>query len=379
MLLCLNLGECLTDASDMTTSKAIKSYNHWLHELSKSQSAETGGLTVVLPFIALDNMPLVEIVKNETDAHLADVTNDESTTPAAIQQNLTESQTWQTDNSTNTPAAVSQAFRDSLNQILPVTLVENNITAPVNLTMTFDNVTEISAEISHSITARPSSANDRDGPGYAIDFKVPEDDGEIPWLIVKSLIPNLLLSKMYPTVRRRQPLIKRLTPTKRPTPPISSGNNPDIPWLILKSPEPNPSVPTTRPPISTTRPLPPVPRRRPLPINARPATHRWPIRNSAQTNDRMSSFIRPQSPKIPVRRPTTSVDDQGIAWLILKSPDVNPSSLETYYPQSPSNELTDISNDDEDDRFSRYSFSKKLGGIATFNRNPRHSTIPKRR
>ncbi|XP_059351420.1 uncharacterized protein LOC130696552 isoform X2 [Daphnia carinata] len=373
-------GECLTDASDMTTSKAIKSYSHWLHELSKSQSASTGALTVVLPFVTLQEMPLEGGVAHDS-AHLADASNSEAETAiqplqnatdgeqaAAIQplQNATDGEqaaaiqplqnaTNVPDSNTNTTHQIADGpiLQDNSYQTTTLTVggVNKNVSAAVHLPMTLNNVTEMPLIVAQTTTGRPSSANDRNAPGYAIDFKVPEDDSEMPWLIVESLKPKPSLMKMYPDVHSRRPMIKR------PVTPVSHANHPDIPWLILKSPDSNPSIPASRPP-TTNSPSPtlaPI-RRRPLPTTAYPLrTHGWPMRHSARPSNRLSSFIRPQRPKRPVR-PTTSVDNEGIPWLILKSPDPSPSSLEMiHYPKTPTtNEL----DSNEDDRSSNYFYSR---------------------
>lgn len=344
-------GECLADASDMTTSKATRSYTHWLHELSKSQSASTGALTVVLPFVTLDAMPLEGAIADDS-AHLANATDSEAETAIQPLQNVvTKVTTSLSDNNTNTTHPIADRLQANSNQTGTVTVgVGKNVTAPVRLPITDHNdVTEMPPKVDQTT----ASANDRNAPGHAVDFKVPEDDSEIPWLIVESLKPIPSPLKMYPDIRSRQP--------SRPLPYV---NNPDIPWLILKSPDSTPSVPTTSPAPTPKSPSPTalVPIRRPLPTTARPTTHPWPMRHSAQTNNRLiSSFIRPQRPNVPVRpqvRPTTSIDNQGIPWLILKSPDPSPSSLEMFhYPESPTtNEL--VSNEDNDDRSSDYFFSR---------------------
>lgn len=344
-------GECLADASDMTTSKATRSYTHWLHELSKSQSASTGALTVVLPFVTLDDIPLEGAIADDS-AHLANTTDSEAETAIQPLQNVvTKVTTSLSDNNTNTTHRIADRLQANSNQTGTVTVgVGKNVTAPVRLPITDHNdVTEMPPKVDQTT----ASANDRNAPGHAVDFKVPEDDSEIPWLIVESLKPIPSPLKMYPDIRSRQP--SRLVPY---------DNNPDIPWLILKSPDSTPSVPTTRPAPTPKSPSPTalVPIRRPLPTTARPTTHHWPMRHSAQTNNRLiSSFIRPQRPNVPVRpqvRPTTSIDNQGIPWLILKSPDPSPSSLEMFhYPESPTtNEL--VSNEDNDDRSSDYFFSR---------------------
>ncbi|KAI9554666.1 hypothetical protein GHT06_019939 [Daphnia sinensis] len=314
------LGECLTEASDMTTSKAIKYYSHWLHELSKSQSASTGALTVVLPFVTLDQMPL-----QADSAHLANASNSEPEAVIQPLQNVATVTPPLPDNNTTHQIANSSALQALSNQTVTVTVgVDKNATAPVQLTM---NVTEMPIKVSQKTTGRPSLTNDRKAPSYAIDFKVPEDDSEIPWLIVESLKPIPSPLEMYPDILSRQPVTKRPAPAT----PVSHGDNHDIPWLILKSPDSSPSVPTTRPPTTKHSSPTLVPIRRPLPTTARPTTHRWPMRQSVQPSNRLSSFIRPHRPKGPVRpqvRPTTSIDHQGIPWLILKSPD--PSIIDSF-------------------------------------------------
>ena len=143
-------------------------------------------------------------------------------------------------------------------------------------------------------------------------------DEEIPWLILKSPPSDPTLSYRIPStaavtprpfhhqeeeVQQRRPVIRRPlvrlpSTTVRPF-DSPSTRDPDIPWVILKSPQRNKESSS-----STT------------------LTHYPPEMKPANV----------PTTKVPI------VDDDGIPWLILKSPDPQ-TSAEIHYPNIPSNEL----------------------------------------
>jgi hypothetical protein len=144
-------------------------------------------------------------------------------------------------------------------------------------------------------------------------------DEEIPWLILKSppasdptlsyRIPSTAAVTPRPfhhqeeEVQQRRPVIRRPlvrlpSTTVRPF-DSPSTRDPDIPWVILKSPQRNKESSS-----STT------------------LTHYPPEMKPANV----------PTTKVPI------VDDDGIPWLILKSPDPQ-TSAEIHYPNIPSNEL----------------------------------------
>jgi hypothetical protein len=157
---------------------------------------------------------------------------------------------------------------------------------------------------------------------------------------------------------------------KRPIAQLSSPDHPDIPWLILKSPaeSDDPSLsemyrtPSTATPGSSIpyleeenqrpvirRPLVRFPSTTVRPVSSDSSSNPWVILKSPQTNKESSTSVYPPKKPIPTVKnqiPPASkvpiVDNQGIPWLILKSPDPQPSdasSSEIYYPDVPSNKL----------------------------------------
>lgn len=372
-------GECVPDESDLTISKAIKSYKNWLEQLSRR---ETGALTVVLPFdVPLD--PLWETQPNVTKGPIEirpNVTISDDSPPSTTQQSKSNQTGSTTDipiDTTMTPLTQLPNITDRYNKKadpihLPIIsdVVTDSPPFPPTIPITFQSIRttvrpsfiveeddrDHNSPLSNSFpimrrrplptTKKPiSRASTSRGPPMTIfparkrpTAQVSSDNpDEIPWLILKSppAASDPPLSEMYripstatpgpfipnhqeeiqqrrPVIRR--PLVRFPSTTVRPTPSSSMTSDPDIPWVILKSPQKNKGSSTTlvNPPKKPAAKVPTVKSRIP-PAAAAAAADKVPI-----------------------------VDDQGIPWLILKSPDPHPSdsseSPEIYYPNIPSNE-----------------------------------------
>lgn len=365
-------GECLPDESDLTISKAIKSYKNWLDQLSRRS---TGELTVVLP----DLVPLEPIIKlwetqpNVTKGpmefpNVTSETDDSNTTPPpTVQLSNSSPSSDQTDDSDDIdlPPIAMNPFTQSNGSNRPLLpQMDADKADPVHLTIISDVVTE-SPLLPITTTATLQSIETTAQPLLS--------ESPVPEVILAVSDHNSPLS--FPMIRRRplpttqKPItrapISRRPPTsvfpasrKRPAAPVSNDNPSEIPWLILKSPGDSSLSEMYRTPSSTTTARPFIPnhqemvrpvKRRPLvrlpSTTVRPASsssrNPWVILKSPQTNkSQKRKRPAPIRPKVPV------VDHQGIPWLILHSPPDPPhpssessSEMNNYYPDVPSNQL----------------------------------------
>ena len=360
------IGECLPDESDLTISKAVRSYQNWLEQLA---GRPTGELTVVLPALA----PLHPIISlwgtrpNVTQGSIQfpNVTTDDPTTPPTIQLSNSSPSSHQTDDSDHVPldlppTAVSPFAQSSnvSNHSLPQIDRDTEKADPVHLPIISAVVTDSPLPITTTFTSIPTTVQPSLSP-HRLEPPVPE----VPLLLSDHNSPP---SNSFPMIRRRplpttkKPItrapISRRPPTtmfpasrKRPAAQVSN-DNPEIPWLILKSPGDSslsemhraPSSTTPRPFITNHQQIIRPVRRRPLvrlpSTTVRPASssssNPWVILKSPQTN-KIQEKTRPAPirPKVPV------VDHQGIPWLILDPQPSDSSSEIHYYPDVPSNEL----------------------------------------
>ena len=241
---------------------------------------------------------------------------------------------------------------------LPITFVTHS--PPPTTTTTTTTTTEQSIET--TTTVRPSLIDNNDPEIPRPHHYNSPLTNNFPMIRRRPLPSTTTKKPIIKDTTSRRPTLTIFPARKRPVAQVSDNPDEEIPWLILKSPASDPSLSYRIPSTAAVTPRPfhhqeevhrPVIRRplvrlpsttvRPFDSPSTPDIP-WVILKSPQRNKESSSsttLTHYPPEKKPSNVPTTKVpivDDDGIPWLILKSPDPQ-TSAEIHYPNIPSNEL----------------------------------------